>query len=221
MLSVLGFFTELFTLFLLSKTLINTLFSFFYTRTKSKKISIYLMSLLFLPGTLIHELSHYIMSLILQVPVGTMELLPKAVENGIKLGSVQIAKTDPIRRMLIGMAPFLFGVSIILGTFSYAVQHDLFGYKLSIIIISYLVFEIGNTMFSSKKDMEGFFELLTTIIFITIIFYLVGVRVPALNPEIIFANTFFQETFKKADLYLLAPLGIDMILIIFLKLLRY
>lgn len=221
MILILGFFVELFILFILSKSLITLLFRLFYVLSRSKKFSIYLMSLLFLPGTLIHELSHYIMSMILQVPVGEMELFPKEVANGIKLGSVQVAKTDPIRRMLIGMAPFLFGVSIILGTFLYATQNNLFGHLMPALVIGYIVFEIGNTMFSSKKDMEGFFEIIATIVFFAIVFYLVGFRIPSLNPEIIFANKFFQEIFKKANLYLLFPIGIDAVLIIILKLFKH
>ena len=179
------------------------------------------MSFLFLPGTLIHELAHLIMSMILQVPVGSMELFPKEIESGIKLGSVQIGKTDPFRRMLIGMAPLLFGVLIIFGIFFYSIQSGLLNNKLSVLLISYIVFEIGNTMFSSKKDMEGFIELLITIIILTVIFYLIGIRLPAFNPQLFFSNILIQEIFKKVNLYLILPLGVDILLILILKIKKY
>ena len=215
------FITELFILFLLSQTLTNLLFVFFHKLTKSKRISIYLMSFLFLPGTLIHELSHTLMATILFVPVGKMELLPKLVGGNLKLGSVEVAKSDPFRRILIGTAPFLFGTALIIGFFLYAIQTNLFNHKLSVIVISYLIFEIGNTMFSSRKDMEGAIDVVLALIIISIIFYIVGFRLPTLNPELVFSNPVVKQILQKATLYLIAPVGIDLLLITVLKLLRY
>ncbi len=221
MLFVLLFFIELLILFVFSKTLTNLLFAFFYKTTKNKKLTIYSMSILFWPGTLIHELSHAFMGILLQVPIGRMEFMPKLVNNILKLGSVEIAKTDPIRRILIGTAPFFFGTSILLGIFFYAVQNDLFSYQSSIIVIGYLVFEIGNTMFSSKKDMEGALEVIVALIAISIIFYIVGFRISAFSTEVIFSNPIIIQTFQKADIYLATPIGIDLVIIFLLKLLKY
>src|SRR5471030_284135 len=114
MLLVLLFLGELFFLFLLSQRLTRSLSFFFYKVTKSKKITILLLALLFLPGTFIHELAHYLMAIILFVHAEGLELIPKIQEHDVKLGSVQIERTDPFRRLLIGMAPFLFGTSILL-----------------------------------------------------------------------------------------------------------
>jgi len=176
------------------------------------------MSFLFLPGTLIHELSHVLMAVLLQVPVGNMQLIPKLVGQDIKLGSVEIAKTDPIRRVLIGMGPFLFGSALLVGVFFYASKTHLFANQLFIVAISYFVFEIGNTMFSSKKDMEGALELLIVFVVFAALFYIVGFRLSALNPNIMLSNILVQQTFKKADIYLVAPVGIDLVLIILLRL---
>lgn len=171
------------------------------------------MSFLFLPGTIVHELSHAFMAGLLQVPVGEIELMPRLLDNNLKLGSIQVAKSDPIRRFLIGSAPFLFGASLIIGIFLYAVQNNLFRYQLFVIVISYAVFEIGNTMFSSKKDMEGALELILTLTFIILVFYFAGLRIPQINPEVLFVNELFKQTFEKASLYLAAPIGIDIVLI--------
>lgn len=176
------------------------------------------MSFLFLPGTFIHEVSHALMATLLMVPVGKMELIPKLTDNNLKLGSVEIGKTDPIRRILIGTAPFLFGTTIIIGTFFYASQNNLFSHQLFVIVISYIVFEIGNTMFSSKKDMEGALEVIIALFVIAIIFYVVGFRLPSLNPEVIFSNEISLQTFQKASLYLAAPIGVDIVLILILRL---
>lgn len=215
------FLAEILILFLLSKSLTNLLFGFFHKITKNKRLSIYLMSFLFLPGTFIHEVSHALMATLLFVPVGKMELIPKLVGQNLKLGSVEVAKSDPVRRILIGTAPFLFGTTLIIGFFLYAIQTNLFNHKLSVIVISYLVFEIGNTMFSSRKDMEGAIEVVLVLIIISTIFYLVGFRLPALNPELVFSNPVVKQTLQRATLYLTAPVGIDLLLIAVLKLLRY
>jgi hypothetical protein len=214
------FLIELLLLFLLSKSLTNQLFAFFYQTTRSKKISIYLLSILFLPGTIIHEISHALMAAILQVRVGRMEFIPKLVGNNLKMGSVEVGHSDPIRRILIGTAPFLFGVSILIGTFFYAIQNDLLTNKLYVIVISYIVFEIGNTMFSSRKDLEGALGVTLAFMLISVIFYLIDFRLPALSPSIIFSNPIIKEVLQKACIYLLFPIGIDIILISILKLLK-
>lgn len=221
MIFALLFLAELFILFLLSKTLTNLLFEFFYKTTRNKKLSIYLMSVLFLPGTLIHEISHAIMAACIFVPVGKMELWPRLIGNNLKLGSVEVGKTDPFRRILIGTAPFIFGTALLIGIFFFASQENLFNHNLSVIVISYLVFEIGNTMFSSRKDMEGALEIILAFILLSIIFYLIGFRLPALSPDIIFSNPVINEALQKASIYLLFPVGIDFILISILKLLKH
>jgi hypothetical protein len=214
------FLIEILFLFLLSKSLTNNLFNLFYRLTKSKRISIYLMSLLFLPGTVIHELSHMFMAVILQVPVGNMELMPKLVGQDLRMGSVQIAKSDPIRRALIGMAPFLFGTAIIFGMFFYITKNNLFDNRLIVIMLAYFVFEIGNTMFSSRKDMEGALELLLVFLILFVVLYLVGFRLPSLNPNVLFSNKIIIQTFKTGSLYMAGPVMIDLALIALLKLLR-
>lgn len=218
MLFALGFLAELLTLFLLSKILINLLFAFFYKISRSKKFSIYFLSLIFFPGTLIHELSHYLVAILLQVPIGAMHLFPKETETGIKLGSVEIAKTDPFRRMLIGLGPFIFGSFLLVGIFFYGATNSLFDNSLFIAIAGYLVFEIGNTMFSSKKDLEGAIETCLAITVLLIIFYILGFRLPALNPNLIFSNTLVEQIFQKAVIYMLPALGIDIVLILILLL---
>jgi hypothetical protein len=211
------FICELFLLFALSKKLTNLLFNFFHRITKSIKLSTYFLSILFLPGTLIHELSHALMATLLFTHVGKMDLIPKLAGNNLKLGSVEIGKTDPIRRLFIGMGPFLFGTMIIICIFYLGAFYQLFTNQIFIIAAGYAVFEIGNTMFSSNKDMEGALEVVIAILVITLILYLIGVRFPAFNPDLVTQNTLFQEIFQKASLYLAIPISIDLIIIIFLK----
>lgn len=215
------FFIELFILFLLSHVVTKKLSRFFYHITHSAKTTIYLLALLFFPGTLLHELSHFFMAQLLFVPVGKMEFVPKLEGNSVKLGSVSIARTDIFRRLLIGMAPFFFGTSILLGILFLAAQNNLFEQPLFILLIGYAVFEIGNTMFSSKKDLEGAIELLLAIFVISIVLYFAGVRLPALNTEAFFAQPRVMTVFEKGTLFLLFPLILDILIIGLLKFFRH
>jgi hypothetical protein len=220
MLFFLLFFVELFILFLLSSTLTRSVSYLLFHLTRSKKVTIHILAWLFFPGTVIHELAHAIMAGVLGVRVGTMEFVPTIDGDKVKLGSVQIAHTDFFRRFLVGAAPFFVGTSILLGVLYYASQNNLFNNIWIVLSIGYVVFEIGNTMFSSKKDMEGALELLITIIVLTIIFYFLGVRLPAFNPDIIFENAIIKEALQKGSLFLLVPITIDIIVIGLLKTLK-
>lgn len=171
------------------------------------------MAFLFFPGTVIHELSHAIMAGLLGVRVGTMEFIPVIEGERVKLGSVQVAQTDFVRRFFIGAAPFFTGTLLILGLLYYAASNQLFGNIWITLLIGYAVFEIGNTMFSSKKDMEGALELLITIVVVTVIIYLLGVRLPAMNLENFFMNQLVQDILQKGAIFLLFPIILDLAVI--------
>lgn len=211
------FFIELLALFLLSRSLTKTLSYFFYRVTKNRTFTISALAFLFFPGTVIHELSHALSAGLLGVPVGTMEFVPKIEGPNVKLGSVQIAQTDPIRRFFIGAAPFIFGTAILLGILFFFVKNHLFTNYYITILVGYAVFEIGNTMFSSKKDMEGALELFITLIVIVIILYLLGIRLPAFNPNEFFSQPLVQGIFQRGSLFLLAPLVLDAIVILLFR----
>jgi hypothetical protein len=180
--------------------------------TKSQTTTIHLLSILFLPGVIIHELAHMLVASILFVPVGEIEFFPKLTENGVKLGSVSIAKTDPVRRALIGFAPVFIGVLIFLGMLFYfdtmRNRVELFGWGVHAMVL-YTVFEIGNTMFSSSKDMEGTLELFGALCFVAIILYIAGVRIDISVIEKIFTAG-IVEFIKKADVFLSLPIVLDL-----------
>jgi hypothetical protein len=212
------FFVELILLFFLAKIVQKKLSHFFYKTTHSIKATVYLMALLFFSWSLIHELAHFLMAGILFVPVHHMELFPKIEEDYVKLGSVTMAKRDPFRRFLIGIAPFLVGVTLMLGIIFYAIQNNLYSNIAFALLIAYVVFEIGNTMFSSKQDMDGALELLVAVGFLGLVLFILGLRIP-IHPEQIF-TPIVVEVFIKGSLFLLIPLTIDALLIGFFRLFK-
>ena len=215
------FFVELFILFLLSHMLTRSISWAVYRITHRQTVAIQVLALLFFPGTLIHELSHAIMAGLLGVRVGEMEFVPKIDGNKVKMGSVQIGQTDFFRRFFIGAAPFFIGTLLLLSILYFASTNHLFANYYMIALIGYVVFEIGNTMFSSKKDMEGALELLLTITIIAIIFYLFGVRLPAINPDLFFNQPVVHEVLEKGCLFFLFPLGIDAVIILIFQIFRH
>lgn len=169
------FFAEFIILFLTSRFLFKSLFLLFYRLTKSRRVAVYLLSFLFFPGVVVHELSHVLAAGILFVPVGHVDFIPHIHDSEVKLGSVEIQKTDFLRRFFVGVAPVLVGFSIIIILVYFLIHYgsltqilpvggqvmEPFWLRILVYLgIVYLLFVIGNTMFSSKRDMEGALELI-------------------------------------------------------------
>lgn len=207
-------------LFFISKKLINSLAQTFFRFTKSHRVVVNILAVLFLPGTIIHELSHLLVAGVMLVPVGEIDVLPQIQEKGVRLGSVQIGQTDPFRRTVVGVAPVLVGIASILGILYFTqTGNQLILWQL--ILSLYLIFQIGNTMFSSKKDLEGVIGFLVAIFSVVLI---VIIALYFAKPEWLqqiwsyISNLPFEPVvnfFKKASIYLLIPLGLDLMLILF------
>lgn len=150
---------ELILLFLLSRKL---------TQSLSTVVPYQLLAVIFFPGVVIHELSHFLAAGVLFVPVSDMEFMPKKQEGRLKLGSVSIGKTDPFRRAVIGVAPVIAGLAFLFGMASVISQNSL----MVQIVLLYFVFAIANTMFSSPKDMEGFLEVVLFLAFAAMVVYI-------------------------------------------------
>ena len=126
------FIIEFILLFFLSKKLIKSLSLLIYKITKSQKAVVNILAILFLPGTIFHELAHLLTAGIMLVPVGEISVIPEiegqparnatqSVAGGnVKLGSVQIGKVDPLRLTIIGVAPVILGFLSILGILYFA-----------------------------------------------------------------------------------------------------
>ena len=148
---------------------------------------------LLLPGVIIHELSHFLMAALLGVRTGDINIFPHQDESGHRLGSVQIAKTDPLRESLIGAAPMLVAtislVALIRWQFpalfapTISLADPLSVVKSVIAKLSlaqtwlwfYLIFAISNTMFTSKSDRRAWPFMLVLLILLAAVLYGLGV----------------------------------------------
>jgi hypothetical protein len=86
----------------------------FLLLSRSREIALVLFSLLFFPGVVLHETSHFVAARLLGVRTGRFSLLPQALEGGrLQLGYVETASTDIVRDALIGLAPLLAGAAFV------------------------------------------------------------------------------------------------------------
>lgn len=211
---------ELVILFFLSRTLTRHLSKFIVFIVRNRKVTIWFLSLLFLPGVVIHEISHLIMATVLFVRAGELELIPKITGDNVKLGSVQIQKTDFIRRSLIGFAPIVIGFTVLTAIFYYflpEIKNLSSILTWNFLLSLYIIFQISNTMFSSRKDIEGTFKLI--LVLLSVFFALVVLK----SDFILYLFKRINESgqislIKNIDLFLLIPAALDILLISLLKL---
>jgi hypothetical protein len=176
------------------------------------------MAILFLPGTFIHEVSHFLSALFLLVPVGELKLVPEFKGNNVRMGSVSISKTDPLRNFFIGIAPFIFGVGVILFTINLALTGQYFTSWWGLLLVGYIVFEVGNTMYLSKTDLKGIWEFIGIILLILLISYLLGISYPRLDPSLILSNE-VVGLIERTSMFLLVPIAIDVVVLFIIDLL--
>ncbi len=223
------FFSELLVLFFTSRFVSQALFIVFYKILGSQKRAIIPVFIIFIPGVIIHELAHFIMAEILLVKARDIEIWPKIENGNLKMGSVQVNKSDIFRQMLIGIAPIIFGVAILSGgiySFLHLIDYSkLFTTPigiLTIIFLTYLVFTISNTMFSSKKDLEGLLEFSAIIAFIVLVItlftYFLNINLLS-GVEGIILSTPVINVVTLLCWLLAAPVAINMIFVLLAKLL--
>ncbi len=213
-----AFFIEIFILFLLSRSMSKTL---------SRFMSINLISLVFLPGVIVHELSHFLVAVVLLVPVGDMEFSPKKNGNGVRLGSIEIGKTDPIRRSMVGFAPVFVGLVLVVGIVYLFTSNALFFqgknpflFVTAVLAVIYFLFAVSNTMFSSSRDMEGTAEILIALSIIFAASYLLGFRPSLSHLDKIFTKELIG-LIQKSVVFLSIPIAIDLFILGTIRLITY
>ncbi len=161
-----------------------------YLLTEDGQIAIAIYMILTLPGVLLHELSHALAALLLRVKVRRFSIgIQYKRKDQVALGSVDIARTDPIRASLIGLAPLVTGCATILLIGSLALGLGRFEpfsprafwrelptmYRASDFWLwVYLVFAVGNAMFPSAADRHAWWLALIFIAFVGVILYFAG-----------------------------------------------
>lgn len=183
----LGFIVLVVAISFVKQQTVNTIYHVSHRISGKPHLGIWLYALLFFPGTLIHELSHFFAAEILQVKTGEIHLFPKREENYVTLGHVMVAKTDMIRSLLIGSAPFFVGVvalcAIVLFHFQ-GVRSEPFSFSLILsdffaafkdpltLFALYFIIVISHAMFLSENDRKEILLVPVSFVFFGILFYL-------------------------------------------------
>src|SRR4030065_2763739 len=172
---------------------------------------LYLYTLIFLPGIMIHEMAHFMTAAVLGVKPGKIHLFPRPAtkhQEAVALGSVQVAKVDAFRSSLIGAAPFLTGSTIIylivnsqllkFNSLNHLVEsltnRPIYEIILRLIYL-YLLFCIGNTMFSSKEDTRSWPLLVILALTLIVLAYFTGSLNQALKLSLPWAASGAQAFF--------------------------
>jgi len=175
LISLLLFFLAFGLVLVLERYVHRRLQEFWLALTGHGEAATLFYSLVLLPGVALHEVSHALMAILLGVKVRKLSLRPERQPNGvIRLGYVEVLRSDKVRTSLIGAAPLFVGVAALifigLEVFSLqAIQDALAAGNTNGVIDSiktivsandawiwiYLVFAIANSMMPSTSDTQA------------------------------------------------------------------
>lgn len=201
--------------------------------TGRKRLGLYLYSFIFLPGVVIHEISHFFVAAFLGVRTGDITIFPsgKTESGSQRLGSVQIAKTDIVRGSIIGIAPLIIGslaiIALTLWQFPQLIQsvitlegtlnqllvegRQILTVPLNLVWV-YLIFAISNTMFTSQSDRRSWPALIIVLFLLTVVAVWSGIASPiasAIREPVIIGVSILTAGFFVSlviDVIFLAPL---------------
>lgn len=184
----------IFPLLFLQRFLQREIQAIFLLLTHQPEISMALFSLLFLPGVLLHELSHFLMARLLGVRTGRFSLIPRKLPGGrLQLGSVETASADFVRDALIGAAPLILGGIFVAfvgisrlelsALWENMIQGQAGSFREALIatvdrpdfwLWFYLVFTVSSTMMPSSSDRRAWLPLLLVMLVVTGLVLLLG-----------------------------------------------
>ena len=177
------FIVMLVPLILLQRLLHREIQAVFLILTRDARLTIGIFQIIFLPGVILHEASHFLMAKLLRVRTGGFSVIPRALPDGrLQLGYVETAKSDILRDSLIGAAPLIFGtifvafaavnrleMNVLWETLKNG-QFNLFWMGVGILprtqdfwLWFFLVFTVSSTMTPSESDRHAWRELIISV----------------------------------------------------------
>lgn len=166
-------------LYLSKQSLVYQLSHLVWRSGGTKKFVIILWSIIFLPGTIIHELSHFFMAILVGARTGKVEIFPRSLDSDTDtfvLGSVQTQKLNIVQGVLVGLAPILSGLVLVfwLSGLIFTSYNQLTSYS---IVIGYLFFTVINSMFPSRSDLNHVIPAVITLTLLFLLLFFSGVNI--------------------------------------------
>jgi hypothetical protein len=163
----------------LQRVLHREIQAFFLILTRRPGLTQTIFAIIFFPGVLLHELSHFLTAKILGVQTGNFSLIPQATADGkLRLGFVETASGGFVRDALIGAAPLVTGCLFVayasinllhlLPLWDYIRAADWTGFWTGLMAVPrnpdfwlwfYLTFTISSTMMPSASDRHAWLPL--------------------------------------------------------------
>jgi len=149
--------------------------------------------ILFLPGIIVHELSHLLMARLLGLRAGRFRVWPEVQRNSIGLGSVSVEQADALRGSLVGAAPLISGTALLTLLGLSVLRADevvellAYGDWSALVaafwgalqgpdglVATYAMFAIGNMMMPSQSDRQAWRGPLLFVSVISVLYVVVG-----------------------------------------------
>jgi len=166
-------------LLFLQRSLHREIQAVFLILTRHEGIAAGAFALIFFPGVVLHETSHFLMAVLLRVETGGFSLLPHPMPDGrLQLGYVETERVDVLRDSLVGAAPLIAGGLFVAYAAIYRLdmlplwdvlrngQFDLFWLGVTLLpkvpdfwLWFYLTFAVSSTMLPSSSDRHAWLPL--------------------------------------------------------------
>ena len=208
------FLVEVCAIYFLSHHLLNTAYRLLRKVISSDSAIIWLVALLYLPGTILHELSHYFFALLLAMHPEEVSILPHIERNHIQLGHVLYRKhrSDFIRPIIVGIAPFFGAIAALWTLQSFHLFPGSVWWQTA--LFGYLILAITANMFSSKQDLIDLVYVVPIFLVAGLVLYLFPVQINArFAATCISALQSFVQTLQVPLLFSLSVHGILIVII--------
>lgn len=164
-----------------------------YRITQSAELAMVVLFLLYLPGIIIHEASHWLVAKMLGLKTGKFRVWPRKRGRHIGMGSVSVSRGGAVADSLVGLAPLIVGSLLVAMIGEQVFQSNLLptlwqegdwwsGLHALFSVItrqedgflwSYLLFAVANAMLPSSSDREPLRSLLRYIVLFGVLYILI------------------------------------------------
>jgi len=171
------FFGEVVAIYFLAHYLLNISFHLMRRFIKTDSIIIWITALLYLPGTILHEISHYFFALLLAMNPEEVSILPHIEKDHIRLGHVLYRRhiSDVVRPIIVGIAPFFGAIGILWVIQSFHLFPSQLWWQTC--LFGYLILAITANMFSSKQDLVDLVYIIPIFLIGGAIVYIFGIQI--------------------------------------------
>lgn len=211
------FIIQIIVLYLLSRQVVKDFFLFLHLLFKNQNIAYRIIALVFFPGTILHEMSHFFIATALFLHVHSVHIMPEWEKNQLKLGRVTYEKKDIFRSIIVGIAPF-FGACFF---FWFIGVFHLFPHSNTIFtfFMGYLIFTVSSNMFSSAQDLVDLGYLIPIIFIVAGIYYVSGTKILIDIPSIVWQSSI--NILQLINFYITIAIAIHFFLFILFRSLRF